>query len=137
MIGPSKEVAEAYLQYTLQEVYGDTAKLQSTSSTADRPEISEVTEEEPDNAAIDYGSRAHVQDNYMNATGWKTGTSELMSVSLEKLEPGSDNIFNGGEKVRMVVRAKAHDAIAQPILGFLVRDRLGQDLFGENTLPFT
>jgi lipopolysaccharide transport system ATP-binding protein len=25
----------------------------------------------------------------------------------------------------------------RPILGFLVRDRLGQDLFGENTLPFT
>ncbi len=24
-----------------------------------------------------------------------------------------------------------------PILGFLLRDRLGQDLFGENTLPFT
>ena len=25
----------------------------------------------------------------------------------------------------------------RPILGFLVRDRLGQDLFGENTLYFT
>ena len=25
----------------------------------------------------------------------------------------------------------------QPIIGFLVRDRLGQDLFGENTLPFS
>ena len=25
----------------------------------------------------------------------------------------------------------------KPILGFLIRDRLGQDLFGENTLPFT
>jgi lipopolysaccharide transport system ATP-binding protein len=27
--------------------------------------------------------------------------------------------------------------MVRPILGFLVRDKLGQDLFGENTLPFT
>ncbi len=37
----------------------------------------------------------------------------------------------------MILRAKANRALANPILGFLVRDRLGQDLFGENTLPFT
>ena len=37
----------------------------------------------------------------------------------------------------MTVRAKANEALQNPILGFLVRDRLGQDLFGENTLPFS
>jgi lipopolysaccharide transport system ATP-binding protein len=37
----------------------------------------------------------------------------------------------------MVIRAVAHQHMDRPILGFLVRDRLGQDLFGENTLPFT
>lgn len=35
------------------------------------------------------------------------------------------------------MRAKANEALVSPILGFLVRDRLGQDLFGENTLSFT
>ena len=39
--------------------------------------------------------------------------------------------------VRMTVAALAHEDMARPILGFLVRDRLGQDLFGENTLTFT
>jgi lipopolysaccharide transport system ATP-binding protein len=47
------------------------------------------------------------------------------------------SVFKGGERVRMVIRAIAHVNMNRPILGFLVRDRLGQDLFGENTLPFT
>jgi lipopolysaccharide transport system ATP-binding protein len=37
----------------------------------------------------------------------------------------------------MTIRAKAHEPLQNPIIGFVVRDRLGQDLFGENTLPFT
>jgi LDH2 family malate/lactate/ureidoglycolate dehydrogenase len=37
----------------------------------------------------------------------------------------------------LTIRAKAHEPLDNPILGFLMRDRLGQDLFGENTLPFT
>ena len=138
-MGTSKNVAEAYLQYTLQEVYGDVAKLSATASASDpavtggcRPE-----EGKSETAAIDYGSRARVQDNSNNATGWKTGAAELLSVSLERLEPGPDGVFIGGERVRMILRAKANRALANPILGFLVRDRLGQDLFGENTLPFT
>ena len=43
----------------------------------------------------------------------------------------------GGETVRMLITAKGHQDMGRPILGFLVQDRLGQDLFGENTLPFS
>lgn len=138
-VGTSKSVAEAYLRYTLQEVYGDSAKLSATTSAADPSAIAAISpeEEELGTAAIDYGSMALVRDNTANATGWKTGAAEIVSVSLQKLAPGPDGVFSGGEKVRMVVRAKANEALDSPILGFLVRDRLGQDLFGENTLPFT
>ena len=138
-MGTAKNVAEAYLQYTLQEVYGDVAKLSATASASDPAVTAGCRPEEgkSEAAAIDYGSRARVQDNSNNATGWKTGAAELVSVSLEKLEPGPDGVFIGGERVRMILRAKANRALANPILGFLVRDRLGQDLFGENTLPFT
>ncbi|MHB8204729.1 MAG: ABC transporter ATP-binding protein [Desulfomonilaceae bacterium] len=134
-IGPSKDVAEAYLHYTLQETYGDGAKLKPISSTA--IEDCSPIEEKSETVAIDYGSELSVRDNTLSANGWKTGAAELMSVALEKLEPGSNAIFRGGENVRMVIRAKAHEALERPILGFLVRDRLGQDLFGENTLSFT
>jgi lipopolysaccharide transport system ATP-binding protein len=85
---------------------------------------------------FEYGSKASVRDNLAMASGWKTGAAEIVSVSLQKLTRGQDGVFFGGEKVRIVVRAKANQAMSRPILGFLVRDRLGQNLFGENTLPF-
>jgi lipopolysaccharide transport system ATP-binding protein len=138
-VGISKNVAEAYLQYTLQEVYGDTVKLSSIAS-ADEPSTVAPCAPEKEMAeavAIDYGPKASVRDNAANAAGWKIGAAEIVSVSLRKVAPGPDAVFAGGEKVRMVIHAKANEALSNPILGFLVRDRLGQDLFGENTLPFT
>ena len=36
----------------------------------------------------------------------------------------------------MTIRAIAHERLESPILGFIVKDRLGQDIFGENTLSF-
>jgi lipopolysaccharide transport system ATP-binding protein len=142
--GESKEVAEAYLQYTLQEVYGQDARLQALDAastgqaaaggTASQPAPVPEANEAP---AIDYGARMRVDANLNEANGWKTGAGEILSVRLEHVVPQPNDVFQGGEKVRMVITAKAHQDMDRPILGFLVRDRLGQDLFGENTLPFT
>lgn len=139
--GTAKKISEAYLQYTLQEIYGDESKLASISSTstaiendqyADEPEGD--TETQP---AIDYGAVATVRDNIDAAKGWKTGQAEILSISLEQLSEGAEGVFEGGEQIRLTLLAKAHETLQNPILGFVVRDRLGQDLFGENTLPFT
>ena len=53
------------------------------------------------------------------------------------MDSSQEVAFLGGERVKLMIRAKANKDIDQPILGFLLKDRLGQDLFGENTLPFT
>jgi len=138
-IGSSKEVAEAYLQYTLQEVYGDSAVLDSTTPAENREDEASQSEEPGATTGqiMDYGAVATVRENTANARGWKTGKAELLSVRLLKVSSESDNVFAGGEDVRVVIHAKAIEALDSPILGFVVRDRLGQDLFGENTLPFT
>lgn len=138
-VGTAKRVSEAYLQYTLQEIYGEEAQLTSMAPTAvgDEPCAEETAADTEVPPAIDYGAVASVRDNIDAAKGWKTGRSEIVSVSLTRLSPGPEGIFEGGERVRMTVRAKAYEPLQNPILGFLVRDRLGQDLFGENTLSFT
>ena len=41
--------------------------------------------------------------------------------------------IQGGEMVRVVVRARALRTMSQPIVGFMCKDRLGQFLFGDNT----
>jgi lipopolysaccharide transport system ATP-binding protein len=136
-IGTSKAVAESYLRYTLQEIYGAAAQL--APSDADSVKTNQVEKSKPQISAavIDYMAHIDVHDNLADAGGWKTGVAEVVSVKLERVDGESTSIFEGGEKVRMTIRAVAHQNMDKPILGFLLKDRLGQDLFGENTLPLT
>lgn len=139
-IDTSKIVSEAYLQYTLQEVYGLEVKLKSIDdSSKDSIANSSNTElnSEVHASAHKYGEKISVIDNLSAATGWKTGMAEVTSVKLEKLNGNTDLIFEGGESVRFTISAKAYSNLESPILGFTFKDRLGQELFGENTLPFT
>lgn len=137
MLGASKEVAEAYLQYTLQETYGENAKLNTVIKTADtqvKTAPQEITGTPP---LIDYEAKLIVQDNLADAKGWQSGVADLISIQLAQLDGSTNEAFLGGEQVRVTVRAKANQKLDHPIIGFTVRDRLGQELFGENTLPFT
>ncbi len=140
MIGASKEVAEAYLQYTLQETYGNNAKLSTLKKGTTTEEVNnEATLHDNTVVAplIDYEAKLTVQDNITDAKGWQTGAADLLSIQLARLDGLTEEAFSGGEQVRVTIRAKANQELAHPIIGFIVRDRLGQELFGENTLPFT
>jgi len=138
-IGTAKSVSEAYLQYTWQEVSGNEIILTSIAPTdiGDQASTNPLSLDVNSPPAIDYGAIVSAQNNIDAARGWRTGKAEIVSVALTRLPPGPESVFEGGESVRMTLRAKAHEPLQNPILGFLVRDRLGQDLFGENTLPFT
>ncbi len=140
MIGPSKEVAEAYLQFTLQETYGKDAKLHAIKNNKkSRAEESEIAcEDEAVVAPLHrYGEKLTVQNNFANAKGWQTGLADLVSIQVARVSGEDGEAYSGGEQVLVTVRAKANQDLPNPIVGFVVRDRLGQDLFGENTLPFT
>jgi lipopolysaccharide transport system ATP-binding protein len=142
-IGPAKAIAEAYLQYTLQEVYGEEASLQSLNKReAPNPKLTSsddsLLSEEPIGAVVpQYTSELQVHGNLSDANGWKSGAGEILSVQLLTADGQPAKTLKGGERVRMIIRAITHQHMERPIVGFLVRDRLGQDLFGENTLPFT
>ncbi|MBB3542444.1 ABC transporter ATP-binding protein [Rhizobium sp. BK399] len=136
-IGEAKTVAESYLQYTLQEIYGEDAKLQSINEQA-RETAKETDLIESEAAlALDYGSRYQVHPNLNDANGWKSGAAEILDVKVARADAEDIGVFRGGERVKVAIRAVAHKPLKQPIMGFLVRDRLGQDLFGENTGVFS
>lgn len=137
--GTAKSICEAYIQFTNQQIYGDKIQLTTLASGAvkDKGRLQDASIDGEALHAIDYGAVASVSDNIHSANGWKTDRAEIISVSISSLAPGPEGVFKGGERVRMTVRAKANETLKKPILGFLVRDRLGQDLFGENTLSFT
>ena len=86
---------------------------------------------------VDYEEKLTVRDNMSDDKGWQTGVADLLSIQLARLDGSAEEVFSGGEQVRVTIRAIAHQELPCPIIGFTVRDRLGQELFGENTLPFT
>lgn len=130
--GKAKDVVEAYLKYNFQQMSGDAISLESLEGD-DAGEIAE----EGTTPAIDYNSRMEVRDKLTAARGWKTGAAEITALELRRVDDSHQSHFVGNENVRLRIRAHTHEALDQPILGFLFRDRLGQDLFGENTLPAT
>jgi lipopolysaccharide transport system ATP-binding protein len=136
-IGSAQAITDEYLRFSLQEMYGGEVKLRETQVAAPISHIEEEQQLEGTQPAVDYQSVAAIVDNLPLANGWTTGRAEIVDVRLDRLDAGLDGVFAGGEKVRMTIRARAHQPLARPILGFMVRDRLGQDLFGENTLPVT
>jgi lipopolysaccharide transport system ATP-binding protein len=125
-IGVPKEVSEAYLRAGLQDIYGADAALQ-------------IIEGKPiDGALLASDPETHVEifDNLDASSGWKTGSAELESVRLVDATGMLPAIFVGGEQVTLILRARAHRDLISPILGFYLRDRLGQPLFGEHTFSY-
>lgn len=75
----------------------------------------------------------HIVNTHEGQRAFGRGGATLISVRL--LDQNSQVIQHtaGGEQVCIEIRAHVHDAIQQTIMGFIVKDRLGQTLFGDNT----
>lgn len=135
--GSAKEVSEAYLQYSLQEIYGTEAKLSNIDQVLSDDIVSNNDELQNVNREEIYKSSYNVTSNLNEANGWTTGEAQIISVELLDSKGNTNPVFCGGDQASVRILVEAHYDFAQPIVGFLVKDRLGQDLFGENTLPFT
>lgn len=141
--GFSQEVAENYLQYTFQEVYGEEVKLIEHKEGCINEEVKgrnskqkESIIEEP-SLTFSYQAEFSAIDNLDESNGWKTGAGEITSLQFDLLNSGDSQALKGGEMVILRIAATLYQDMERPIIGFLLRDKLGQDLFGENTLPFT
>ena len=62
-----------------------------------------------------------------------TGAMRIVDACFEDQQGGVLQWVVGGEIVTLVVQALALVDLDSPIIGFLVKDRLGQHLFGDNT----
>ena len=61
------------------------------------------------------------------------GASEILEVALLDEEGRKRGEARTGEALTVRVRARFHRAVADPIVGVLIRNRLGVDVFGTNT----
>ena len=68
-----------------------------------------------------------------DAPSFGKGSATIVSVVLADKAGVPLSWVVGGESVRLVIRCKPHADLLSPIVGFFVKDRLGQTLFGDNT----
>ena len=122
--GSPKIVCEKYLQHVLQEGTQSDNEYVSTNSISTQSEVIEIANAENDLKI----------EQAILSRGWTTSNAKIIDVDLKKLDSQDNLLFEGGERVCLTVRAIAYTDLKSPIIGFLVRDRLGQDLFGENTV---
>lgn len=62
-----------------------------------------------------------------------TGCAQIVDVSVENDAGIAYSWLVGGDLVTLVVRGVATEKISSPIIGFVVKNRQGQAVFGENT----
>ena len=135
MFGSSKVVALDYLRYIFQE------SSENLALSEIKPVGSGLEDEdnsiESKKSVIDYAAQITVKEQIHLSGGWSTEMAKITEVKIQRIDGSDSQVFEGGERVVLKIIAKAYKDISSPILGFLVRDRLGQDIFGENSLIFT
>ena len=128
MIGSSQDVTKAYTKYCTQAIYGDSVKLENL-----QPEIGKVSQPP---SKVDPETRVTFYEDIANSDGWKTGAAEITRVSVTTLDGAPVTTLAGGETLLLRIEAAVYQEIRSPIIGFFVKDRLGQSLFGEHTYTY-
>lgn len=135
-IGPAKEVCAHYLA-TLREV----PEQAGPAFHHEKPTLGttrSLTETGGDQR-LQFINQTHFRNDIelftfqREVAGYGTGAIQIMDVYFENKQGDVLLWVVGGELVTLIIKAMILADIESPIIGFFVKDRLGQNLFGENT----
>ena len=131
--GKPEDVCNEYLKETLKADYSNVVAITPVHGVDTK-----IEQEIIPMYSKDYGSSdVFVSGGVEYANGWKTGVAEVTDFIIEKMNGDDSPTFCGGDMVKATIKAKAISYLSSPMLGFIVKDKLGQELFGQNTVPFT
>lgn len=143
--GSAKEVCENYFAQQYMQHTGADIAVTAVAIAAEEP-TDKASHEEPDDdvleqriVSIDDGSIAtgaqEIECFGFNeqSSAFGTGGAEILNVSFTNPAGHSLIASEGGADVVVKVQAKANHDLDLPIMGFTIKDRLGQPLIGGNT----
>ncbi|MFG6087451.1 ABC transporter ATP-binding protein [Stenotrophomonas indicatrix] len=136
LVGTSQEVIEAYMteQHVVgrREVGGETIVVEKKQrqSAAEAPDFRReqlrdegvvnriaLFEFDPDNVGQEFGAQG----------------ARIIDVAIRGNDGNALTLVEGGELVTLQVAVKLEESLGNLIVGFYVKDRLGQRLFGDNS----
>ena len=124
MDGPAKDVCEAYHAST----YGHLPVQRVPKSEADTAGAMTETEGPAEDQSV-----VRVFQFDPEQGGFGDGSARITSIRIEGETGKQLSQVEGGEAVTLVVEAETRRGIECPIIGFFLKDRLGQHLFGTHT----
>lgn len=130
-IGSAKEVCESYLASTYEAAQGSASNQFSA--------LAQQTQLDYHDARKDFVNSSSLRNDVLispfdpRAIKFGAGGVEIQSVLLLDSQNHPLSWLIGGEEVRLRIDFKTNQRIENALTGFLVKDRLGQALFGDNT----
>lgn len=128
--GDPKEVCEEYLAYLYQK---HTGVEPVTSAQLEEVETEAEVEQPADVSDIELRG----MPGPANDRGFGDKAAEIFACSLTNERGQAVNAANGGELVELRIALRAFSDLQSVISGFVVKDRLGQYIFGNNTFAVT
>ncbi|SJZ85250.1 ABC transporter ATP-binding protein [Consotaella salsifontis] len=130
--GPAKDISFAY-QASLQEE-GDGAGFSISGRRRQMPDAKTDRDFRHDLiAASDKRNVIEVFEFDAEAPAFGQGGGRIVNVRFVDEKNDDISVIEGGEELTLEITCRANRPISGPIIGFYIRDRLGQDLFGDNT----
>jgi lipopolysaccharide transport system ATP-binding protein len=134
-----KEVSNAYLAdlYTTQQGEGEGGESVPGSPIADEVHIA-TSADEPQDPRRELLLHSNLRNDlevfqFTSGHDFGLGGAEIVRAQLSGLEGHQLSWIVGGELTRIDITIRARSPIESPIIGFVLKDRQGQPLFGENT----
>lgn len=131
--GTPKDVCELYLEAFYEAQQGKNSVTRLGASKA----VGEVIEYKDQRS--DFINNSNLRNDLqifkfnLDCASFGSGGAQIQNVSFLDANEHTLTWIVGGEKVVLQVIAKVHQNLDSPIIGFFVKDRLGQSLFGDNT----
>ncbi|MFZ4115247.1 MAG: ABC transporter ATP-binding protein [Chthoniobacterales bacterium] len=133
--GTPKEISELYLQafYEEQQGKGTVTRLKAPVQNNDQPQIPFK------DARLEWINKTHLRNDIQvfqfDPKAASFGKRGATITQVELLDEGGNRLswIVGGEKVTLHITAICWENLDSPIVGFTVKDQLGQDIFSENT----
>jgi lipopolysaccharide transport system ATP-binding protein len=132
--GAGKEVCEAYLAALYERQQGPHASSAATPTSTTRPVKAALVDQRLKYInASPYRNDLEVFPLNLHAGAFGKGGATIIGAQLLDEHGAPLSWIVGGETVTLQIDVEAHEPIDQPIVGFIVKDRLGQHLFSDNT----
>lgn len=134
-IGPAKVVCHEYMA-ALESEGENTAAFRIGGSRKPPPQtVPRTPEGRRDVAPLGGGPRVEIFDFDPEGPWFGRRGATVVGAGLFAGNGEPVSALEGGTEVELRIECEAHEALSGPIVGFYVKDRLGQCLFGENTYP--